>query len=504
MKTKLSRFATYGIENDDQDLDGQVAATQVDADLPVIDETKSDEVAELETEKAENEVAEVEGDINEMTDTVESLEAICFGIEATLKKGGLSRQGAAFALQSADLQLNRLGLSGPKASVEDFEEAPVAVTTDAGTATDPIAEDTISAGGNPAPVDGDNKTSVEPDAASAVGSDEAGIADKDNTDAGEPAAVLAPVPANVAVSQEAMEDIKAKIKAIWEAITKAFATFIERVKGFFAKIGEFTMRQARACGELAKSAAAAPGNYFKNKKVKVKTKAVLDSAGLKKMVEECAKAGADVEAKLKKLEADLDAAYKMVLSKDEDQQNKGAEAIKKALADFKAIEDQKLLTVDIGGETTTLDGNGTVGTGSQEETFEGEFEAIPKEEIAKEAKAVEDVASDSKLSKIKGAISNTFNSILEKSKRFATAVGVAFAVGATLLVGGAAILVVTFVGTIASTILGIGKMVFGIASGIAKLVSKGVSNCYNYLKAMFQNLTTKEKEGEGDKEAAAA
>ena len=127
MKSTLNGFANYGIE----DADLAVAAPVVDPELPVIDETKTDEVAELETEVVENEVAEVEGDIEEMTDTVESLEAICMGIRSTLKRGGMNRQAAAFALQSADLQLARLGLEGIKVAVEDFEEAPTAVAEEA-------------------------------------------------------------------------------------------------------------------------------------------------------------------------------------------------------------------------------------------------------------------------------------------------------------------------------------------------------------------------------------
>lgn len=199
MKNKLNRFAQFGLEDD----------TEV-VEAVEIDETKTDEVAELETEVAEGEVVEVDGDIAEMTDTVESLEAICAGIRSTYKFGGLNRQGAAFALQSVDLQLARLGLEGIRCSVEDFEVAPAAAE-----GADPIADDIISAGGEADPLNGDNKTSVEPDA-------------------------------NVAVSQEAETTIREKIAKIWQAIKDAITSFLAKVKDWFLRVFEESARVAKS------------------------------------------------------------------------------------------------------------------------------------------------------------------------------------------------------------------------------------------------------------------
>ena len=125
-----------------------------------------------------------------MSDVAESLETICAGIQSTLRFGGMNRQAAAFTLQSADMQMARLGLEGLAVSVEDFAEPEELV-------------------------DAENKLLPEPDAASVVGSDEAGIAEDDNVDAdeaGEVAEVVTSedpeVAENLAVTQEAMEGIK--------------------------------------------------------------------------------------------------------------------------------------------------------------------------------------------------------------------------------------------------------------------------------------------------------
>ena len=205
---KLSRFAGYGIE------DAEVVAP-VDQ-LPEVDENMTEEEAELKTEVAEKEVGEVENDIGEMADVAESLEAICIGIQSTLKKGGLTRQGAAFAMQSADMQLNRLGLSGIACSVEDFEEQLPPPTEE----VDPIAQDTL--GGAEGAGEG-----VVPSAPAGVEADSETIAQ------------------NVAVSQEAMENIKAVITKIWEAIKSALVALKDAIVSFFKKAADFSLTQAR-------------------------------------------------------------------------------------------------------------------------------------------------------------------------------------------------------------------------------------------------------------------
>lgn len=233
---KLARFVNYGIENAEPEM-------EVTEQLPEVDETLAPEQLEAETQVAENEVEQVEGDMDEMSDVAESLEAICFGIEATLKKGGMNRQAAAFALQSVDLQLNRLGLDGVSSvAVEDFAEAPQ--LPPATGEADPIAEaSAISTGDAGKPVGTDNPTSVEPDAASVAKSEEAGVAGSDNTDA----------TSNVAVSQEAAENIREIIRKIWEAIKAAFASLKNAMGVFLKKALDFSTLQARRAESYKKN-----------------------------------------------------------------------------------------------------------------------------------------------------------------------------------------------------------------------------------------------------------
>lgn len=473
---KLSRFANYGIEDVDQ-----VGVAAPEAPEVEIDETKTDEVAELETQAAEQEVGEVESDIEEMTDVAESLEAICFGIEATLKKGGMSKQGAAFALQSADLQLNRLGLEGIKVAVEDFEEAPSVGVL-------PAADEPVK---DTAKVDGENKTSVEPDAASVVKSEEAGTAGSDNTDA--------QVTSNVAVSQEAMENIKDKIKAIWEAIQKAIVRVIEATKAFFTKIGEFTMRQARAAGQLAKDASALPGNFYKKMKVKSKLKKALEKDDFKKLNDVIAAAEKWTAYGLDHIDKRLDAAYKDVLSADEAEQAKGLEAIKALIEEMDKRQAGESIADVVGvlGVDVSIKGDGNIETSSNEETFEGDFEVISTTELVALSKDVETMAADSRLAKVKKFLDAKYESIKNKASAFAKKVGEmgdkagASAMAAVKAVGG--------------FIAKIGRNIANTFSNIARFISKTVSDALTYLKAQYNNFTTKDKEGkDDDKEAAAA
>lgn len=479
---KLVRFANYGIEDVDQVVPAAEAPEAPEAPEVEIDETKTDEVAELETQVAEQEVGEVESDIEEMTDVAESLEAICFGIEATLKKGGLSKQGAAFALQSADLQLNRLGLEGIKIAVEDFAEVPVQLPPATGE-VDPVVE---QANPETAKPDGDNKTSVEPDAASVVKSEEAGVAGSDNTDA--------QVSENVAVSQEAMDNIKDKVKAIWEAIMQAISKVIEASKAFFAKIAEFTMRQARAAGQLAKDAAALPGNFYKKQKVKSRLKKALEKDDFKKLKEVIATAEKYASEGLDHIDQRLDAAYKDVLSADEADQAKGLEAIKALIEEMNQRDTASVATAEVAGESMEVKGNGVVSTASNEETIDGEFEVISSSDLEGLAKEAEDMAADTRLAKAKKALDAKYESIKNKASAFAKKVGEmgdkasSSAAAAVKAVGG--------------FITGVGRSIASMFSNIAKFVSKTVSGALDYLKAQYSNFTSKENEDKGSEEAA--
>ena len=475
---KLVRFATYGIEDVDQ------VVPPVETPEVVIDETKSDEVAELETQVAEQEVGEVENDIAEMTDVAESLEAICFGIEATLKKGGLSKQGAAFALQSADLQLNRLGLEGIKVAVEDFAEVPVQLPPATGE-VDPVVE---QANPETAKVDGDNKTSVEPDAASVVKSEEAGVAGSDNTDAA--------ASENVAISQEAMDNIKEKVKAIWDAIMTAISRAIEATKAFFAKIGEFTMRQARAAGQMAKDAAALPGNFYKKQKVKARLKKALEKDDFKKLKDVIATAEKYTSEGLDHIDKRLDAAYQDVLSADEAEQAKGLEAIKALIEEMNQRDTASVATAEVTGESVELKGDGSLSTASNEETIEGEFEVVTGSELEDLAKEAEGMAADSRLAKAKKALDAKYESIKNKASNFAKKVGeMGDKAGASALAA---------VKAVGGFIAKVGRSIANTFSNLAKFVSKTVSGALAYLKAQYTNFTTKDKEGKGDEEAAAA
>jgi hypothetical protein len=220
--SKLSRFVSYGIEE----------GTEIPPFDAMVDDSVSDETAVAEAVEKEGEVNEIASDVDEMSDVAESLEAICAGIQSTLRFGGMNRQAAAFALQSADMQMARLGLEGLAVSVEDFAEPEELV-------------------------DAENKTSVEPDAASVVGSDEAGIAEDDNVDAdeaGEVAEVVTSedpeVAENLAVTQEAMEGIKNTLKTIWQAIVNAIKKMSNAIKGWWKKVTDWSPRIVKRCEAL--------------------------------------------------------------------------------------------------------------------------------------------------------------------------------------------------------------------------------------------------------------
>ena len=225
--SKLSRFVSYGIEE----------GTEIPPFDAMVDDSVSDETAVAEAVEKEGEVHEIANDVDEMSDVAESLEAICAGIQSTLRFGGMNRQAAAFALQSADMQMARLGLEGLAVSVEDFAEPEELV-------------------------DAENKTSVEPDAASVVGSDEAGIAEDDNVDA-EPKVDDAPAEAaevvtsedpevaeNLAVTQEAMEGIKNTLRTIWNAIVNAIKKMSNAIKGWWKKVTDWSPRIVKRCEAL--------------------------------------------------------------------------------------------------------------------------------------------------------------------------------------------------------------------------------------------------------------
>lgn len=369
---KLSRFTSYGIE------DGEVEDV-------VIDETVTDEQAEQAVDQAEDKVEEVNEDVAEMTDVAESLEAICVGIRSTLKTGGLNRQAAAFALQSVDLQLARLGLDSVKASVEDFEEQP---------AVDPVAEDVTA--------QSDDGGVVE-DAPAGVEADSETVAE------------------NVAVTQEAEKTIGERIKAIWDAIVNAIKVFFGKIKEYLVKIWEFFARQAKKLGGFIVTLAKMPGEKFKKLKVKSRLKAEIGKNNVKKANETLKKIAKGHEDKLKEVEGKLDACYKQILSKDEAEQMAGIEAYQAINADIEKYM-ANLPTVEVAGEKVELAQETTT---SNEETVEGEFEVVveSKEELTALAKEAESVTADAAIKNSEKNADGIFKRIQDKASKFFGALG---------------------------------------------------------------------------------
>lgn len=219
---KPNRFGSYGLES--ADVNAEYVDQRPLEELPPADVVEGDMV------DASAEVETHERNIEEMTDVAESLEAICIGLEAVIANdGGLNRQSAAFALQSADLQLSRIGLEALAVSTEAFDEAVV-----------------VEAAAAPKPVEGEvtdaNKTSVEPDAEGVKQSEEAGIA-------------------GVEVAKASLESIQETVKNIWKAILNAMEKVRAALKKFFVNLFDFAPRIRAKANELRnKAQIAAKGN----------------------------------------------------------------------------------------------------------------------------------------------------------------------------------------------------------------------------------------------------
>jgi hypothetical protein len=369
---KLSRFTSYGIED------------EVVEDV-VIDETVTDEQAEQAVDQAEDKVEEVNEDVAEMTDVAESLEAICVGIRSTLKTGGLNRQAAAFALQSVDLQLARLGLDSVKASVEDFEEQP---------AVDPVAEDVTA--------QSDDGGVVE-DAPAGVEADSETVAE------------------NVAVTQEAEKTIGERIKAIWDAIVNAIKVFFGKIKEYLVKIWEFFARQAKKLGGFIVTLAKMPGEKFKKLRVKSRMKQWFGGRDIKALNDTFKKIAKGHEDKLKEVEAKLDGCYKKILSKDEEEQLAGIVEYTTISAEVNKYM-AELPTVEAAGEKVELAQETTT---SNEETVEGEFEVVveSKEELTALAKEAESVTADAAIKNSEKNADGIFKRIQDKASKFFGALG---------------------------------------------------------------------------------
>ncbi len=483
---KNIRFKNYGLE----DVVVETAPVVVE-DAVQIDESVPDAVIEVQVQVADQEANVIAGDIAEMSDVQESLEAIADGIAQTLKHGGLNVQAACFALQSADLQLNRLGMAPSLVSVESFEE--VATPAEQAAVVE-VIEAPVSGDAAPADakLDTENKTSAEPDASSVVKSEEAGVAGTDNADAPAPEVVKPAESGAVVASQEAIADIKARVAAIWESIKNAIKKFYEKVLELYNKIADFTVRQGRVAAEYGKKIQGLASDEVKKQKIKFKVSRVVGKEDLGKIKALVVSAATFGEGAVESTEAEIKKAIALITDADEAKQAEGKTLVDELIARWDALEAEAGGAVDVPGVgKVTVSKSGKVEIASEEADgdVDGEVEAESKSALVSLSKEIVVVANDTKVQALKKKVDAALARIaaaIDAGVKKVTALGDKASAEAKSAI--------TALGNFYSKIT---KSVANLFRQAGSIVGKSVKNANEYLAAQYKNFVgSKEAEAE--------